>query len=115
MTAEAAEIAFVRVLGPIRAVTTTGHSVDLASASQRRLVAVLAAEAPRSVRAERGDCRGEHACNAGIRAKTGIGYWLRSAAATLSFTFRKLSGVTEMESMPTATRNRLKSGSSLGR
>lgn len=53
VTGEAAEIAFVRVLGPIQAVSTSGHSVDVASASQRRLVAVLAAEAPRSVRAER--------------------------------------------------------------
>ena len=42
----------MRVLGPVQAVTTAGRSVDLASASQRRLVALLAAEAPRSVRAE---------------------------------------------------------------
>jgi hypothetical protein len=53
MTAGALDIAFVRVLGPVEAVTGSGHSVDLASASQRRLVAMLAAEVPRSVRAER--------------------------------------------------------------
>jgi DNA-binding SARP family transcriptional activator len=52
MTAAALDIAFVRVLGPIQVVTTSGDSVDLASSSQRRLVALLAAEAPRSVRAE---------------------------------------------------------------
>lgn len=39
----------------------------------------------------------------------------RSAAATSSFTSRKLSGVTEIESIPTRTRMRAKSGASLGR
>jgi hypothetical protein len=53
VTGDAADIAFARDLGPIRAVTSAGHSVDRASASQRRLVAILPAEAPRSVRAER--------------------------------------------------------------
>ena len=45
MTAVALDIAFVRVLGPVQVVTTSGDSVDLGSRSQRRLVALLAAEA----------------------------------------------------------------------
>ena len=53
MTTDAPDIAFVRVLGPVQAVTTSGQSVDLPSSSQRRLLALLAAEAPRSVRSER--------------------------------------------------------------
>ncbi len=46
------DLAFVRVLGPVQVVTASGRSLDLPSASQRRLVALLAAEAPRSLRAD---------------------------------------------------------------
>ena len=46
------DIAFVRVLGPIQAVTTSGRIIDLPSASQRRLLARLAADAPRSLRVD---------------------------------------------------------------
>ena len=42
----------MRVLGPVQAVTTFGLPLDLPSASQRRLVALLATEAPRSLRAD---------------------------------------------------------------
>ena len=42
----------VRVLGPIH-VTSDGRAIELASASQRRLLAVLAVHAPHAVRAER--------------------------------------------------------------
>ena len=40
------DIAFVRVLGPIQVVTTSGRVLDLPSASQRRLLARLAVDAP---------------------------------------------------------------------
>ena len=43
---------FVRVLGPVQVVTASGRSLDLPRASQRRLVALLATEAPRSLRAD---------------------------------------------------------------
>src|SRR5688500_2386884 len=43
----------LRVLGPIQIVSGDGRSLDLASVSQRRLVAVLAMHAPGPVRAER--------------------------------------------------------------
>ena len=43
----------IRVLGPIQIVTVEGRTVDLPSASQRRLLAVLARHAPKPVRAER--------------------------------------------------------------
>ena len=43
----------IRVLGPIQIVTADGHTIDLPSASQRRLLAVLAMHAPSPVRAER--------------------------------------------------------------
>ena len=46
------DLAFVRVLGPVQVVTASRRSVDLPSASQRRLVALLATEAPRSLRAD---------------------------------------------------------------
>ena len=42
----------MRVLGPVQVVTTFGLPRDLPSASQRRLVALLATEAPRSLRAD---------------------------------------------------------------
>jgi len=45
-------IASVRILGAVRAVTADGSFVDLPSASQRRLVAVLAVHAPRQLRSE---------------------------------------------------------------
>ena len=43
----------VRVLGPIQVLGATGGAIELASASQRRLLAVLAVHAPHAVRAER--------------------------------------------------------------
>ena len=52
MDARGGDLAFVRVLGPIQVVTPSRRSVDLPSASQRRLVALLATEAPRSLRAD---------------------------------------------------------------
>ena len=52
MSFQGGDVAFVRVLGPVQVVTTSGRSLDLPSASQRRLVALLAAEAPRSLRAD---------------------------------------------------------------
>src|SRR5436305_693943 len=45
-------VAFVRVLGPVQVVTSSGAVVDLPSVSQRRLLAVLALHARTSVRAE---------------------------------------------------------------
>jgi DNA-binding SARP family transcriptional activator len=53
MTVEpAGDIDYVRVLGPVQFVTTSGRSLDLPSTSQRRLVALLAAEADRSLRVD---------------------------------------------------------------
>lgn len=52
MSIDAGEIDFVRVLGPVQIVTTSGRLVELGSASQRRLVALLAAEAPQSFRVD---------------------------------------------------------------
>ena len=52
MSFQGGDVAFVRVLGPVQVVTASGRSRDLPSASQRRLVALLAAEAPRSLRAD---------------------------------------------------------------
>jgi DNA-binding SARP family transcriptional activator len=46
------DIAFVRVLGPIQVVTTSGRVLDLPSASQRRLLARLAVDAPRALRVD---------------------------------------------------------------
>ena len=46
------DIAFVRVLGPIQVVTTSGLALDLPSASQRRLLARLAVDAPRALRVD---------------------------------------------------------------
>ncbi len=46
------DIAFVRVLGPIQVVTTAGRVLDLPSASQRRLLARLAVDAPRALRVD---------------------------------------------------------------
>ncbi len=48
----AAQIELVRVLGPIQAVTADGRSFDLPSVSQRRLLALLAVHAPRSLRVD---------------------------------------------------------------
>ncbi len=52
MNGQGGDLAFVRVLGPVQVVTTSGRSLDLPSASQRRLVALLAMEAPGSLRAD---------------------------------------------------------------
>jgi hypothetical protein len=49
---DAGDIAFVRVLGPIQVVTTSGRVLDLPSASQRRLLARLAVDAPRALRVD---------------------------------------------------------------
>ena len=49
---DAGDVAFVRVLGPIQVVTTSGRTLDLPSASQRRLLARLAADAPRALRVD---------------------------------------------------------------
>src|ERR1700730_14111220 len=49
---DAGDIAFVRVLGPVQVVTTSGSTLDLPSASQRRLLARLAVDAPRALRAD---------------------------------------------------------------
>src|SRR3984957_8619550 len=46
------DVAFVRVLGPIQVVTTSGLALDLPSASQRRLLARLAVAAPRALRVD---------------------------------------------------------------
>jgi len=46
------DIAFVRVLGPIQVVTISGLTLDLPSASQRRLLARLAVDAPRALRVD---------------------------------------------------------------
>jgi DNA-binding SARP family transcriptional activator len=46
------DVAFVRVLGPIQVVTTSGLALDLPSASQRRLLARLAVDAPRALRVD---------------------------------------------------------------
>ena len=46
------DIAFVRVLGPIQVVTTSGRVLDPPSASQRRLLARLAVDAPQALRAD---------------------------------------------------------------
>ena len=49
---DAGDIAFVRVLGPIQVVTSSGRALDLPSASQRRLLARLALDAPRALRVD---------------------------------------------------------------
>jgi DNA-binding SARP family transcriptional activator len=49
---DAGDIAFVRVLGPIQVVTTSGRALDLPSVSQRRLLARLAVDAPRALRVD---------------------------------------------------------------
>ena len=46
-------IGFVRVLGPIQLVTSSGSVVDIPSVSQRRLLAVLALNVRRSMRAQK--------------------------------------------------------------
>jgi DNA-binding SARP family transcriptional activator len=46
------DVAFVRVLGPIQVVTASGLALDLPSASQRRLLARLAVDAPRALRVD---------------------------------------------------------------
>jgi len=46
------DIAFVRVLGPIQVVTTSGLALEVPSASQRRLLARLAVDAPRALRVD---------------------------------------------------------------
>ena len=46
-------IAFVRLLGPVQIVTTAQTTLDLPSVTQRRLLALLALQARRPVRAER--------------------------------------------------------------
>ena len=46
-------IAFVRLLGPVQIVTPAQTTLDLPSVTQRRLLALLALEARRPVRAER--------------------------------------------------------------
>ena len=46
------DVAFVRVLGPIQVVTTSGLALDVPSASQRRLLARLAVDAPRALRVD---------------------------------------------------------------
>ena len=46
------DIAFVRVLGPIQVVSTSGRAFDLPSVSQRRLIARLAVDAPRALRVD---------------------------------------------------------------
>ena len=45
-------VAFVRVLGPVQVVLSSGRILEVPSASQRRLLAVLALHARSSVRAE---------------------------------------------------------------
>jgi DNA-binding SARP family transcriptional activator len=46
------DVAFVRVLGPVQVVTISGLVLDLPSASQRRLLARLAVDAPRALRVD---------------------------------------------------------------
>src|SRR2546421_1602654 len=46
------DVAFVRVLGPVQVVTASGRAVDLPSVSQRRLLARLAVDVPRALRAD---------------------------------------------------------------
>ena len=48
----AEDVAFVRVLGPVQIVTSSGRSFDLPSVSQRRLLARLAVDAPRALRVD---------------------------------------------------------------
>ena len=52
MTGALDGVDFVRVLGPVQVVLSSGRIVELPSASQRRLLAVLALHARSSVRAE---------------------------------------------------------------
>ena len=47
------QIAGVRILGTVRAVAADGSFVDLPSASQRRLLAILALHAPHRLRSDR--------------------------------------------------------------
>lgn len=49
---EPAQTRLVRVLGPIQAVNAEGRSLDLPSSIQRRLLALLAVHAPRSLRVD---------------------------------------------------------------
>src|SRR4051794_5802760 len=52
MTGAPEGVAFVRVLGPAQVVMSSGRVVDLPSASQRRLLSMLALHARTSLRAE---------------------------------------------------------------
>jgi len=52
VSVEVGAVDFVRVLGPVQVVTTSERSLDLPSAIQTRLVALLAAEASRSLRVD---------------------------------------------------------------
>ena len=45
-------IASVRILGPVHAVANDGSLIDLPSATQRRLLAILALHSPRRLRSE---------------------------------------------------------------
>jgi len=45
-------VRFVRFLGPVQLVSTTGETIDVAGAGQRRLLALLALQSRRSVRAQ---------------------------------------------------------------
>lgn len=53
MAASERGIEFVRLLGPIQLVTSSGSIIDVPSVSQRRLLAVLALNARRSMRAQK--------------------------------------------------------------
>jgi hypothetical protein len=52
MTSPDATLASVHVLGAVYGVTSEGMNVDVPSASQRRLLGLLAIHAPRQLRAE---------------------------------------------------------------
>jgi DNA-binding SARP family transcriptional activator len=52
MTGTPSSVGFVRLLGPVEVVLASGRTVELPSASQRRLLAVLALHSRSSVRAE---------------------------------------------------------------
>ena len=82
-------VGFVRLLGPVQVVLSSGRIVELPSASQRRLLAVLALHARASVRAE------------WLADTLGVS---QGALRTTVSRLRKVLGDTELQTTPTGYR-----------
>lgn len=96
--------------------TVGGHHHRVESVGAKRRSQLLSDSLCRSVLASVGD---QHTCVVHVThlapGWTSPSLRRPSARATCSFTAAKLSGATEIESMPDLTRNSVKAGSSLGR